>query len=295
MAVVIGMSACATRSFEIKPERTDARNYAAWDCERLNAEGDTLQQRAADVAYAVDARVGNNMIALGLGAMVFWPALLAMRPDGLEAKELAQLKGKFEAVQTAASQRGCAGPSQAMPAGLVSALPVALGERLVYEERSGGAGAPRELGLRVTALRRDQIEFRVDLAGIVLTEVWRQDLAGNVLPAATNPLLTWQRLLRRNLELGQVLAGDLLPADASLLPAKLRGQVVAVGPQTVQGRDFDVAVIELFGDAPGALSGSVRLDGVMAIDRRSGVLLRLELRCPNPDFVLRRRLMRVES
>jgi len=34
---------------------------------------------------------------------------------------------------------------------------------------------------------------------------------------------------------------------------------------------------------------------VMAIDRRSGVLLRLDLRCANPDFALRRRLLRVET
>jgi hypothetical protein len=32
----------------------------------------------------------------------------------------------------------------------------------------------------------------------------------------------------------------------------------------------------------------------MAVDRSSGLLLRLELRCANPEFSLRRRLMRVE-
>jgi hypothetical protein len=32
----------------------------------------------------------------------------------------------------------------------------------------------------------------------------------------------------------------------------------------------------------------------MVIDRKSGVLLRLELRSSNPDFALRRTLMRVE-
>jgi hypothetical protein len=32
----------------------------------------------------------------------------------------------------------------------------------------------------------------------------------------------------------------------------------------------------------------------MAVDRSSGVLLRLEMRSGNPSFALRRRLMRVE-
>jgi hypothetical protein len=81
----------------------------------------------------------------------------------------------------------------------------------------------------------------------------------------------------------------------------VRGQVVATGPQTVAGRHFDVAVIELFGEVPAVSSVasstdqvSTRLDGVMAVDRRNGLLLRLELRSSNPDFSVRRRLVRVE-
>jgi hypothetical protein len=61
----------------------------------------------------------------------------------------------------------------------------------------------------------------------------------------------------------------------------------------VAGRRFDVAVIELFGDAQrGDLS--TRLDGVVVIDRASGMLLRLDLRSAQPDFSLQRRLVRVD-
>jgi hypothetical protein len=45
------------------------------------------------------------MIALSVGVMVFWPALMAMRPNGVEAEELATLKGGFEALQVAAQRR----------------------------------------------------------------------------------------------------------------------------------------------------------------------------------------------
>jgi hypothetical protein len=66
----------------------------------------------------------------------------------------------------------------------------------------------------------------------------------------------------------------------------LRGQVIALGVQTSLGRPFDAAVIELFGDAPMGSHGT-RLDGVMVVDRKSGVLLRLELHSGNPEFALR--------
>jgi len=293
MAAVGG---CATRSVDVVPEPTDPARYAAWDCEQLWDESDRVQFKAADVAYAVDARVGNNMIALGLGVTVFWPALLAMRPDGIEAQELATLKGSFEALRAAAQSRGCPPPPQAMNAARAAALPLHAGERFVYEERAGRRAPAKELGMRVMALKRDHIEFAPDLAGQPLPGPWSQDLAGNTQADSRAPLVSWRRLLKPDLQLGQVLSGELYSADPSAVgPAHVRGQVVAQGVQQVVGRSFDVAVIELFGDAPTVDGGFARLSGVMAVDRTSGVLLRLELSCSNPDFAMRRRLTRVEA
>lgn len=299
LAVLAG---CASRSGEVAPRAADAATYASWGCDRLFDEIDAVQQRAADVAYAVDSRAGNNMIALGLGITVFWPALLAMRPDGLEAEQLAELKGRYETMQGVVSQRGCTPPPDTMQTQRRAALPVALGDRLVYEERSGANAAAHVLGMRVVALRRNQIEFQVDVDGQPQVAHWQQDLAGNPVLESRAPLIGWRRLLKRDLSLGQVLYGDLAAADEARPSARVRGQVVATGPQTIAGRPFDVAVIELFGEGPMTRGGpgdvgqgSTRLSGVMAVDRHSGVLLRLELRCANPDFAIRRRLQRVES
>jgi hypothetical protein len=286
---------CATRSSNVAPQKTDPVEFTGWSCERIDEESDRVQLRAADVAYAVDARVGNNMIALGLGVMVFWPALLAMRPDGMEAQELAALKGRFEALRSVAQQRGCPPPPETMTAQRAAKLPLAPGERFVYEERASKHAAPRELGLRVLALKRDRIEFAADVGGEVVTDAWAQDLAGNTQVDNRVPLVKWRRLLQPDLQLGQVLAGDLYSADPTALGhARLRGQVVAQGVQTIAGRSFDVAVIELFGDAPMGDNDSTRISGVMAVDRSSGLLLRLELSSSNPAYSMRRRLVRVE-
>jgi hypothetical protein len=296
VAVLLCVAAgCATRSGNVAPQKTDPAEFAKWNCDRIDEESDRVQLRAADVAYAVDARVGNNMIALGLGVMVFWPALLAMRPDGLEAQELAALKGRYEALRTVAQQRGCPPPLETMNAQRAASLPLVTGERFVYEERADKRAAPREMGLRVLALKRDRIEFAADVAGEPLPGAWSQDLAGNSQADNRVPLVKWRRLLQPDLQLGQVLAGDLYAADPNALGhARLRGQVVAQGVQTVAGRSFDVAVIELFGDAPLGDNDSTRVSGVMAVDRSSGLLLRLELSSSNPAYSMRRRLVRVE-
>jgi hypothetical protein len=294
-AVAAAMAAgCATRSVDVKPLAADPGHFASWSCARIHDEIDHVSQRAADVAYAVDARVGNNMIALGLGVAVFWPALLAMRPDGPDAQQLAQLKGRFEALSAAASRQNCGPPAREMAADRAASMPAAVGERLVYEDRFGGSHTPHETGLRITALLRDRIEFSVDRDGQPQAGTWQQDLAGNALPIDAGTTVSWQRLLRAELDLGQVVAGELRAIGSPLPLTRVRGQVVARGPQTLAGRHFEVVVIELFGDATGPNGENVRLDGVMAVDGASGLLLRLDLRCPNPDYALRRRLMRIE-
>ena len=301
VAMTLGLgTGCASRSGEVRPKPTDPAAYALWTCDRIFDETDAVQQQAADVAYAVDSLAGNNMIAMGLGVTVFWPALLAMRPDGPEALELADLKGRFEALRSVALAKACGIPADAMAAHRQASLPVALGERLVYDDRIGSS--VRTLAMQVSGLRREQIEFRVQLDGQWQDALWRQDLAGNALLDGRPALIAWRHLLKRGLVLGQVLSGELAGAGEVVAAARVRGQVVATGPQAVAGRAFDVAVIELFGEAPlanpgagEATDGSTRLDGVMAVDRQNGLLLRLELRSANPAFSLRRRLMRIEA
>jgi hypothetical protein len=168
---------------------------------------------------------------------------------------------------------------------------VAVGDRLVYEDRRTPRAAPVEWSLLLSALRRDEVEFRIP--GTEPQAVWRQDLAGNVFTTPAGSLM-WPRLLPGRLELGQVMAGDILVAGDPLLRARVRGQIVAVGPQFVGSRRFDAAVIELFGDVQRGES-STRLDGSMVVDRASGVLLRLDLKSSQPGFTLQRRLVRVEA
>ncbi len=283
------LGGCASRSRDIAPTPANPADFIAWSCDHIADEVTRVQQRASDVAYAVDERAGNNILALGLGVTVFWPAILAMRPDGLEAAELSRLKGRFEALQQAAANKRCPPPGEDMSPSRQAALPLTVGERLVYEDRANPRRPPVAWELRVAATRRAEIEFQV------LTPPggrWVQDLAGNI-TAAPDGVLQWQRLLRGELELGQVVSGELTLGGDGSQRARLRGQVVALGPQTVAGRRFDVAVIELFGDAPRG-EGYTRVEGALVADRASGILLRLDLRSANTAFELQRRLMRIE-
>lgn len=289
---LLALLGCATRSANIAPAAANAADFADWDCNRLADELDLVQHRAADLAYTVDERVGNNIMALGVGLAIFWPAILAMRPAGPEAQDLARLKGRFEALQTASGLRQCPAPNAELAPEQVVTLPVATGERWVYEDRQDARRAAKPWVLRVTALKRGEFDFQLEAGDNHAGGLWRQDRAGNIVTAPTGAL-QWPRLLRADLPLGQVTGGDIVVVGDPLVRARLRGQVVAVGAQLVAGRRFDVAVVELFGDVQRG-EASTRVDGAIVVDRASGVLLRLDLRSADASFSLQRRLMRVE-
>jgi hypothetical protein len=286
---LLAMAGCASRSQHVEPLPANPADFASWDCPRIDDELDRVQQRAADVAYAVDERVGNNILALGVGLTVFWPAILALRPDGLEAAELGRLKGRYEALRVASHKHGCPPAGELLSAAVAAALPVAPGDRLHYEDRSDRRRGAEPWVLRVAQLRRGEIEFAVEPEGAR----WLQDRSGNVITAPLGAL-AWPRLLRGELALGQLVAGELRVVGDPLARARLRGQVMAVGPQTVIDRRFDVAVIELFGDAQRG-DNTTRVEGSLVVDRASGVLLRLDLKSSQSPFTLQRRLMRIES
>lgn len=294
VAALLALQGCSTPSARIQPLPANPSEFALWSCSRLDAELDAVQKRAADVAYSVDERAGNNILALSVGVTLFWPALLAMRPDGPEAAELAQLRGRDEALRVAAARQGCPEPGTLVTAGRLAAFPLALGERLVFEERANPRQPAKEWVLEFAGLRRSEVDFLlVPPPGSPLPGgSWQQDLAGNVTAAPTGSLY-WPRLLRGALELGQVLGGDIQVSGDPQDRARVRGQVVAVGPQIVGTRRFDAAVIELFGDATRGRT-YVPVSGALVVDRSSGLLLRLDLRSSSNSFALQRRLARVE-
>ena len=292
LAALLSMVGCATRAVDVRPAPANPADFNAWDCDRIHDEQDAVQQRAADLAYAVDERAGNNIMALGVGVTIFWPALLAMRPVGLDAEELARLKGRFEALVVAERRQSCAPAAADLPAARLANLPVGQGDRLVYEDRQDARKPASEWVLRLRALRRGEFEYSLE-SGPDAGGLWQQDRAGNVLTAPQGAL-QWPHLLRIGLKLGDVTGGEIFITGDPLARARLRGQVVAVGPQMIAGRRFDAAVVELFGDAARG-DAYTRVDGAIVVDRETGVLLRLDLRSAAPGFMLQRRLMRVEA
>ncbi len=107
MGAAITLTGCATASTEVAPSYVSPLQYQSYSCQQLSAEAARISGRAAEVAGVQDAKRTDDQIAVGVSAVVFWPALFFLKGDGASAAELARLKGEYEALQKAAIEKNC--------------------------------------------------------------------------------------------------------------------------------------------------------------------------------------------
>lgn len=105
--VAASVSGCASNSREIAAAYVSPLAYNGYSCPQLAAELQRISSRVQQVSGTVDDRASNDSVAMGVGMILFWPALFFMKGDGPEAQELARLKGEYEAVNQAAIRNNC--------------------------------------------------------------------------------------------------------------------------------------------------------------------------------------------
>lgn len=92
-----------TPTVQITPSYVSGLNYEQFECPRLYAELDSLSRRETQLVAAQDQRVRTSqMQALWWGFG---------QGDGVEATELANVRGQREAVTHAIARKQCAAPT----------------------------------------------------------------------------------------------------------------------------------------------------------------------------------------
>ena len=98
---------CASGASEISASYVSPAKYSSYDCDQINLERDSIERRVNELYYAVEQRAKNDRVSMGVGMVLFWPALFFLKGDSPEASEYARMKGEYEAIQTIAVQKKC--------------------------------------------------------------------------------------------------------------------------------------------------------------------------------------------
>ncbi|WP_295544477.1 hypothetical protein [uncultured Thiohalocapsa sp.] len=115
--VALAFSAgCATPPDKVSAAYVSPMQYSAYSCGQIEGELRRVQRQLVQVTGAQQKEANKDAIAMGVGLVVFWPALFFLAGDDQKA-ELARLKGEYEALQSAAIRKDCDFASQMEQAG----------------------------------------------------------------------------------------------------------------------------------------------------------------------------------
>jgi len=81
--------------------------YASYDCDQITQEMTRVGRRVAEVSGHQKDEHGKDAAAMGVGLVLFWPALFFLAGGNDRAEELGRLKGESEALEIAAIQKKC--------------------------------------------------------------------------------------------------------------------------------------------------------------------------------------------
>jgi hypothetical protein len=100
---------CASASKDIAANYVSPLQYQSYDCAQLSAEGQRIQSRVSQIGGGLDDAASKDKAVVGVGVILFWPALFFLGGNKQQEAEYARLKGEYDAVQQAAITKKCPG------------------------------------------------------------------------------------------------------------------------------------------------------------------------------------------
>jgi hypothetical protein len=108
LAVALCFSAaCATSSKNISASYVSPLQYNTYSCDQLRLEYMRISSRVVEVSGKQDSAAKRDAVGMGVGLVLFWPALLLLAGNKGNPDELARLKGECEAIEICAIEKNC--------------------------------------------------------------------------------------------------------------------------------------------------------------------------------------------
>jgi hypothetical protein len=104
---MIGLAGCATSPSKIKPAYVSPYQYKSYSCDEIRQELTIVGTKVTEVTGQQKQNATNDAVAMGVGLVLFWPALFVLALTDDQEQELARLKGEYEALHSAAKTKKC--------------------------------------------------------------------------------------------------------------------------------------------------------------------------------------------
>ena len=101
------LAGCAKDADQVSATYVSPILYENYTCPQLAEEAQRVSSRAAQASGVQDSKATNDKVAMGVGLVIFWPALLFTKGNDENTAELARLKGQMDAIEQASIRKRC--------------------------------------------------------------------------------------------------------------------------------------------------------------------------------------------
>ena len=101
------LGGCATSGKDVVATYVSPIQYSSYDRDQLRQELGRINGRASQLTGRLDEAASNDKAIVGVGMILFWPALFALGGTKQQEAELSRLKGEYDALQTASTSKKC--------------------------------------------------------------------------------------------------------------------------------------------------------------------------------------------
>ena len=116
LSLALGTAGCSTASKDISSAYVSPLQYQSFDCPQLQMEAQRIQGRVVELGGRLDQAASNDKALVGVGMLLFWPALFALGGTKQQEAEYGRLRGEYDAVQQTSIQKKCmSGAAPATP------------------------------------------------------------------------------------------------------------------------------------------------------------------------------------
>lgn len=111
LALTLSLTGCATSSQHLTAQYVSPVQYGSYSCKQLTRESQRITQRVSELSGRLDEAASNDKVLMGVGLILFWPALFALGGTKEQEAEYKRLKGEHDAMQEAINLNKCKLPT----------------------------------------------------------------------------------------------------------------------------------------------------------------------------------------
>ena len=107
LAAVLFLSSCATRPDNIQGTYVSPNTYKNYNCREISDERNRISEQVNALTDKQRGKATGDAVAVGVGAVIFWPALFMLAAGSDNETQLASYKGHYDALTQAGITKKC--------------------------------------------------------------------------------------------------------------------------------------------------------------------------------------------